>query len=338
LQRRTLSVARLQIELKAFFMSRRDALNSTMTPRRWSDMGAFIVLFFALTGCGLGIASPTYGELDAGSSPDTGSGTAVKEPDGGSRPDAGGGESTDSTSASLVDAGDAGAGAPSIFGSPLCNVTGTTCKPDEKACFYAVPEGGVEPGTTPCTVAMNCEDASVATQQAACRVGVHSMPVCSTGLGPGGEGASCSQSSDCQAEFECVGRSAGTCKHYCCETACKGNEFCDIEPVFVLDADPQQSVPVCSSGPSCTPLGSGCAVGESCTIVNAAIGQTACVIPGPVGVGDACTTETCAVDLACISGTCRQLCNASSPSVCAGGSTCISLTALGNDGIGICDN
>ena len=301
--------------------------------------GSFWVmgLLVALTACsGIGLGTltvgATVGEADAGHAPEASPGASTSGGGGGSA----GGSGNPPTQAS-VDAGADAAKAPSLLGSPLCNIMpgGTTCNPDEQACLYdVVPDGGADSGT--CTVETICYDAGVASHPAACRV-VDSAPACSTLLGHLGEGAICFGSSDCQAELECVGgrgATQGICKRYCCVTTCTGNEsFCDIEPVF----DSGQLVPVCTSGRSCTPLGTDCIVGTTCTVVNAMTGQTACITPGSARIGDDCLTQNCALDLACISGTCRQLCKGEGPYACVGGSTCMPLTAL-SEGIGICSD
>jgi hypothetical protein len=299
---------------------------SIMITRAWRVVGLFVVL----TGCGgIGLGSFTVG-------------TSVEETDAGHGHEASrGGGATDNSSTAPIDAGAEVAKAPSLLGSPLCNIMpgGTTCNPDELACFYdALADGGADSGT--CTVATICADASVTSHAAACRV-IDSTPVCSTGLGRVAEGESCSRSSDCQAELECVGDRAlsqGVCKRYCCVATCPGSDsFCDIEPVFDADEYVSQLVPVCASGRSCTPLGADCIAGASCTVVNALTGQTACITPGGAHVGEDCLIQNCEVDLACISGTCRQLCKVVSPSACIGGSPCMPLTAL-SEGIGICSD
>jgi hypothetical protein len=293
-------------------------------------------LLVALTACdGIGLGTLTVGstvaEADAGHTPEASTG-------GGGGGGGGGGSAGSYSTQPRADAGADAAKAPSLLGSPLCNIMpgGTTCDPDEQACLYdVVPDGGADSGT--CTVETICYDAGVASHPAACHV-VDSAPACSTVLGHQGEGQMCVGSSDCQAELECVGvrgvDQEGICKRYCCVTTCTGSEsFCDIEPEFVSG----QLVPVCASGRSCTPLGTDCLVGTTCTVVNAMTGQTACITPGGARVGGDCLTQNCAVDLACISGTCRQLCKVEGPYACLGGSTCMPLTAL-SEGIGICSD
>jgi hypothetical protein len=303
-------------------------------------LGVLLTLSTACEGIGLDsvMGGARVEAADAGRSADS-------APD--SRPAAEGAEAEPSADAAIFESaatGDAGAAGPPVLGSRLCNVMASTCKPDEQACVYAF-DGG-----TKCAFGADCEDAGIVA--AACRV-VDFSPVCSTEIGLGKEGSSCSQSSDCEAELECVGgwsstsSSKGTCKHYCCDssTVCatasndaspqKGIQaFCDLEPVF--DAKPSsQLVPVCTSGAACLLLGTDCSSGKSCTVVDPTTGQTACVTPGSAKLGEDCTIQKCASDLACIGGTCRQLCSTLSPS-CMNDSSCTALSALGS-GFGICD-
>jgi hypothetical protein len=289
-----------------------------MTRSRLHYLPARLVLSALLAGCGgIGISSAPVG-------------SAIEGPDGGRDAVA---WSPTLTVESGADAGvgtapqDDGAG----MGSPLCNIGKTDCDPDQKACLYEVISGTSRSST--CEFGSNCDNkVSVPVQQAACRI-VDSKPACSSQLGTKKAGDSCGQSSDCEAELECVGAAGaagGICRHYCCDSACVGTgSFCDFEPVFGGTA----LVPVCTAGDSCKLLGQGCPDDQTCTVVNQSTGQTACVTFGTAGVGEQCMTQKCGADLACISGTCLQLCL--SGYSCASGESCMSQTALG--GVGFCE-
>jgi hypothetical protein len=126
----------------------------------------------------------------------------------------------------------------------------------------------------------------------------------------------------------------GTCKQYCCDgdTSCArlGSKwFCDIEPVF----HGINLVPVCTFGEACTPLSSDCGPYETCTLVDEVAIATACVTPGVAAVGEACSKEKCGPNLACISNTCRQLCNlteaGSGQGECPATQSCVASSLLG---------
>lgn len=229
-------------------------------------------------------------------------------------------------------------------GSPLCNtaVLGLGCDPDKPACVFdadAGPDSGV------CTRGAVCSPqlAGPAIATAACRVVAgfsKPSPSCSTAFGSGREGDRCTNSADCDIDFECIGDSTlGTCKRYCCDgpTSCTDSDsYCDIEALF----HGINLVPVCTFGVACTPFTTECSAGETCTLVNEATGQTACVTPGPASVGMACTTEKCQENLACISDTCQQLCKLSVPGQCSAPSqTCIASSLFGAySDVGLCSD
>jgi hypothetical protein len=220
------------------------------------------------------------------------------------------------------------------LGSPLCYITPYSCKPDQPACIYDDVDGG---GV--CEIATDCQDASVPVQLAACRV---SQPKSSKSpqatcesAGQQSEGMSCSRSSDCAADLDCVGSSSsatGICRRYCCDGTCLGtNTFCDIEAVISTGT----LIPVCADGGPCKLLGNNCPENQYCTVVNSETGQTACVAPGAESAGADCTRGKCGENLACIDDKCKALCSLSDPSACPGGETCMPLVALGND-VGVC--
>ena len=96
-------------------------------------------------------------------------------------------------------------------GSPLCNtaVLGLGCDPDKPACVFdadAGPDSGV------CTRGAVCSPqlAGPAIATAACRVVAgfsKPSPSCSTAFGSGREGDRCTNSADCDIDFECIGDS-----------------------------------------------------------------------------------------------------------------------------------
>jgi len=243
-----------------------------------------------------------------------------------------------------------GAGESPYLNNPLCKVskTGGSCNPDAPSCISGAYDGGANACTS--QVALCEVDSGTPIIPAACRVEA-SGPGCvvATGATPTGaynsnntQGAPCSQSSDCAIGFECVGDSKqGTCKHYCCDsTTCESasatgygpRPFCDIETALGGLA-----VPVCTSEKPCAPLTPGaCESGKTCTVVNPATAQTACVKIGTAQVGDECVDTNCTDSLACVNGTCHQLCKGSSS--CPSAQKCIQSSAFQSlDGVGICE-
>jgi hypothetical protein len=292
-------------------------------------------------GCGgLGISPSELGTVSNDPSPTNGSDAGVS-----------GGGDGDGATVKGRDAGVAAVDAPTApatyQGSPLCMASGTTCDPDKPACFYDVDSGSKSDAGAPlcesdkvCTV-----DAGVPVQVAACRVGAMSTPTCSSNFNQGNvEGAACTGSNDCAIGYDCVGATdatSGTCKHYCCDPSACGTgkasagpaPFCDIEAVVKTG----QLIPVCTTEPSCSPLSglAGCSSpDETCTIVNSETGQTACVTVGPGMAGSECVDQKCAANLACIGGTCSQLCGTDDN--CPTGQTCKYPSAFGAATVGLC--
>ena len=299
-------------------------------PTRWLAAAPLL-----LGGCGgIGVNSPTLGAYsaadDGGASPET---------------DAGGGHPSDRITPSDAGVGAFEAAGPSVYmGSPLCMqlTSSPVCNPDKPACISGAYDGG--PNLCTSEVSLCNVDSGTPNIPAACRVEA-SGPTCE--LGPNyneqaTQGASCSNSSECGVGFECIGDSQhGTCKHYCCDpTTCDSasgtgyastRPFCDIE-----NAVSGQPVPVCTTAQSCVPLTDACSTGMTCTIVNSETAQAACVKTGGGQYGDSCTRDKCGPDLACVSGTCRQLCK-TSESTCPAGLRCIPPSAYGSlRDIGLC--
>jgi hypothetical protein len=243
--------------------------------------------------------------------------------------------------------------------SPLCNVPvaglkGTGCDPDREACIYDATDGG--PDANLCEQGATCdpENGGPPVAKATCRVVAGSSapaPGCSIAYGTGRTESRCTTSADCDIGYECTGGLVdavpavmGTCKHYCCDgnSTCAEigqNLFCDIEPVF----HGINLVPVCTFGTECTPFGSDCAEGETCTLVDEATIATACVTPGLAAVGEACSKEKCGPNLACISNTCRQLCKLTAPEggagACPATQTCVASSLLGAyANVGLCSD
>jgi hypothetical protein len=249
--------------------------------------------------------------------------------------------------------------------SPLCRVVANSlgCDPDTFACVFDA-DAGADSGTCTHGPVCNPVDGGPPVLEAACRVVTGSSsvvgssaprPSCSTAYEGGvQQDAPCTTSSDCDIGFECaggtVGANTGMCKHYCCEGLCAPvtgeSLFCDIEPVF----HGINLVPVCTRVEPCTPFAGECGerdagdagdAGETCTLVNEVSKQTACVTPGLATVGENCTTEKCAKDLACISDMCRELCRLSGADSgagqCPAGQTCIPSSLFGSYAdVGLC--
>jgi hypothetical protein len=186
-------------------------------------------------------------------------------------------------------------------------------------------------------------------QAVACRIG-SGGPVCSgtdNYTADARTGTPCKQSSECDIGYECVSAEEpgdGTCKPYCCDsTVCAALPaqagspvpFCDIENP--ISGVPSTGVPVCTAGPACTPLQTGaCGAGMTCTVVSPS-GQTACVTVGKAMEHQDCTTEKCGPNLACIVGTCVQLCDTGGTNTCPPYELCVAPTAFGSDSlIGVC--
>ena len=185
----------------------------------------------------------------------------------------------------------------------------------------------------------------------ACRVaplasGVGVGPICAP-AGTGQDGASCTSAASCAPGLECVGPTgAGVCHPYCCDNTCitppggpdpgLGPAFCDIEPLYAF---PATAVPVCVSKPSCSVFQPCPTAGLTCTIVDY-MGPTACVEPGPQGIGESCEQAHCRADLTCWgtfpTRTCAQLCNFTT-NLCATGQACMTNGANFPDSyVGIC--
>lgn len=247
--------------------------------------------------------------------------------------------------------------------SPLCRIANSSqgCDPDVPACLFDADPAGADSGT--CTQGTVCtpQDGGPPILAAACRVVTGSngvvgssapKPSCSTTYGTGHQDAPCTTSSDCYIGYECaggnLGATTGMCKQYCCGGSCglSSGLFCDIEPVF----HGINLVPVCTHVEPCTPFAGECGVHDAgdagdavqtCTLVNEATKQTACVTTGLATVGEKCTTEKCAADLACISDMCRQLCKLSGPDSgtgqCPAGQMCIASSLFGSYAdVGLC--
>jgi hypothetical protein len=231
-----------------------------------------------------------------------------------------------------------------VFGSPLCNVSFSSCNPDDPRTARAswcglAPDGGLYSAS-----------AGYDNAQLACHVlpainqpGV--LPAC-TAAGSLNDTSptACSAPTDCQAGFECV--AGGSCRHYCCAGECfDPTEFCDIQQTAQNSSIP---VPVCAPIHSCALLdqasdAGSCAPGQTCSVVRVENGATSCVATGGADAGAECDTEHCAAGLVCL-GTagdrhCYKLCHTAPGSAdcpvdrptCRGG-----LPLFPLPGIGIC--
>jgi len=229
------------------------------------------------------------------------------------------------------------------IGSPLCNVSHTSCNPDvlttAQDCLLA-PDGGPYSSTggyDNAPLACHVPPSSGAAVDAG-------SPVC-TPAGTGADGARCSTSTDCAPRYECVGAGTeGTCRRYCCSgnVECGTSEFCDIQPMAVASTT---DVPVCipiSPDGGCRLLDdASCPSHETCAVVRED-GSTSCVAVGAAKVGDPCDEEHCGPDLVCL-GTpgnrrCYQLCHTADPAAaCSATQTCKGgLPLFPDSSVGIC--
>jgi len=247
--------------------------------------------------------------------------------------------------ASTADAApDATPAAASHQGNPLCNASHFSgpCYPDDpanpKSCGPG-PDGAAY--NLQATLACHVTVVNAAAPSAA-GPGATVEPTCAL-PGASGEGAPCTQSTDCGTTTECVG--AGTCRRYCCggDSACLPNEFCDTEP---LAQAPGTLVPVCVPIRACGLLddsdAGSCSATETCAVVREENGATGCVPVGSARAGESCETEYCARGLTCI-GTwakhiCYTLCHTAAPVECSSGQACMGeLTVFPDPAFGVCD-
>ena len=220
-------------------------------------------------------------------------------------------------------------------GSPLCVASPSAacypncCHPGEpttaEACDIA-PDGG------PYNAAAGYSDVALACRvvaSSATAAGPTSAPTCSP-TGTAGDGAWCKSSTECAAQYDCVG--SGTCQRYCCSgnTDCVSGEFCDVQSTAQASTI---EVPVCMPihpQGGCTLLDPGActSTAETCAVVREN-GATSCVPVGSAKAHDGCDETHCAAGLVCLGAPgerqCYQLCHTASatectaPLVCTGG-------------------
>lgn len=224
-------------------------------------------------------------------------------------------------------------------GSPLCNAShvSSTCYPDDpttaQACDTAADgAAGYDPDAGYGDAALGCH---VVAGDAGDDAGVG--PACLP-AGLGAAGSACRDSTDCAPTYECVGASgAGTCRRYCCYTACGAGTFCDVQPEANATGPATVAVPVCMPVRPCGLLGEvtdagACAqYAETCAVVSLANGYAeSCVATGPAAVGESCDARHCGAGLTCLgawgSRLCYKLCHTTDASsdcpptqACAGG-------------------
>lgn len=231
-----------------------------------------------------------------------------------------------------------------VLGSPLCNVSFSTCNPDDprtaraNLCMLA-PDGGpynasagYDLAQLACHVEFQLFSGSVA-------------PVCTmAGNLNDTSSARCKGSTDCQAGFECV--ADGSCRRYCCGGECLDpTEFCDIQETA---GNSSLSVPVCMPIHGCglldQPSDAGsCGPEQTCSVVRVESGATSCVATGGKSVGAECDTDHCQAGLVCLGAAgdrhCYKLCHTAPDSTdcpadrptCRGG-----LPLFPTPGVGIC--
>jgi hypothetical protein len=234
-------------------------------------------------------------------------------------------------------------------GSPLCNASAlTACVPDmpttAKDCHKAPDGGAFDPEAGYGEASLGCH---VVRRDGGDEVTPACLPV-----GPGLDGSSCRQSTDCAPGNECVG--TGVCRHYCCSgnRACGADlpdgeagawqgQFCDIRPTL----ESQLPVPVCVPLKPCRllndvgdPSVDACAPLETCAVVWAENGATSCVPVGEAHAGESCEMRHCAAGLMCLGGQCLTLCHTANPVQCARGQTCTGgLPVFPDPLVGLCD-
>lgn len=233
-------------------------------------------------------------------------------------------------------------GSPGAFSLCHAALGAGVCNPDDEHAAGCIATATPDAGA----------DAQASAGSPACRVTEQksaAAPAC-VQAGRGGDGDACQSATDCGAGYECVG-SPGRCRHYCCEeAACSPKadgglplptRFCDVQTQL---SAPKLHVPVCLPVQPCKLLGTVCATGQTCGIVDTSSGTTSCVDVGPAKVGESCNSTHCGANLACLGGpgarVCVQLCNPTSrnPGECPTGTTCKTPWAmLKNAGVGICD-
>lgn len=124
----------------------------------------------------------------------------------------------------------------------------------------------------------------------------------------------CSRESDCARRSDCIG---GVCKPYCQSDAdCSGSPGQCAE--IATSQGTVRSVKVCRDGLTCAvPTGGacelisdcGCAGAQTCRVVAAVTGRTACGQVGTARDFEPCSSEVdCARGLDCIGGACKPYC------------------------------
>ncbi len=215
-----------------------------------------------------------------------------------------GGESTGGSGPSAGAGGSGGneAGAPSE--GPLC---GGTCFPDSADSCVGFDAGGA--GGTGGTggTGGDAEDTDYG-----CYIRPGPMAVCAE-AGIAEDGEDCRVATDCAPGLGCVlGAFTGTCRPYCCEGLCSGDEECAALPTAELP--PARTVaPFCLPPDICELGDSSCGAGLACMLH--AEGTTWCETPGAGEVGDECP---CAEGFVCAGAElrCRRLCGEAIPDVC----------------------
>jgi hypothetical protein len=271
--------------------------------------------------------------------------------------DDGSGATPPAPEASVVDAGDAAVealAAVAVYqGSPLCNASPATscCYPDAlslcapTACVAPSDAGTSDGGASSASVVYGCHLAPAPANPGASggstsAPGVQQVTPACTPAGLGLDGALCQQPNDCAPGYECVG-SEGTCRHYCCEgtSACRIDQFCDIQQTTQTTPAPTLSVPVCMPVRQCVLLQPDACPGQTCAVVRED-GSVSCVAVGSATVGQSCETEHCAANLVCLGATartCYALCEMSVAGQCPTGQSCKGGPPLFLDpGVGVC--
>lgn len=199
-------------------------------------------------------------------------------------------------------AGGSSAGAPSE--EPLC---GGLCFPDSADSCVGFDAGGAGGAGGTGGVAADGDYG--------CYIRPGPMAVCEeAGVAEAGE--DCRVATDCAPGLGCaLGAFTGTCRPYCCEGLCSGDDECAALPTAELP--PARTVaPFCLPPDICELGDSSCGAGLACMLH--AEGTTWCESPGAGEVGDECP---CAEGFVCAGAElrCRRLCGEAIPGACGGG-------------------
>lgn len=170
------------------------------------------------------------------------------------------------------------------------------------------------------------------------------LPVCASGSGDLGEGASCADETECAPGLACFAEAGGgVCARVCCPgdaTACDTDERCSADGTLVTGV--VTSWGRCGPSRSCDVLMSECAPREGCYIAypGGEPGLAECRLAGTAEVGDGCgAPEDCLPGLYCAgigAPTCVRVCRLDDPRGCPSGEGICMAQAYSPEGTGVC--